>query len=174
MAVFIIQIIIILLLKDSNKFQKWHNMDYKILKRKLENAGVVFELGLTHDEINSVELRYNFNFPPDLKDFLLCGLPIGKGWINWRKDNDNEIRKRLDWPFEGICYDIKHNDYWQESWGIKPESLDECFKQVAPCKNAGFYTYGCGIMYNPYRIVNIQRDYKDAYISIQEIKELLP
>ena len=105
-------------------------MDYKILKRKLENAGVVFEIGLTLDEIRSIELRYNFTFPPDLKDFLLSGLPIGKGWINWRKDNDNEIQKRLDWPFEGICYDIKDNNFWEKSWGNKPESIDECFNQL--------------------------------------------
>ena len=33
----------------------------------------------------------------------------------------------LDWPYEGMCFDIENNAFWLPAWGKKPSSLAECF-----------------------------------------------
>jgi len=40
--------------------------------------------GLTTEELKEVEQKYGFAFPPDVRDFLQVGLPLGCGWHDWR------------------------------------------------------------------------------------------
>ena len=103
-------------------------MDLPKLKKTLREAGVVFESGLTQEEIQLVEASFGFQFPPDLKSFLMFALPSGKGWPNWRDVEDPEIQRRLDWPYEGMCFDIQNGAFWPAGWGPKPESLTEAFE----------------------------------------------
>lgn len=42
------------------------------------------EPGLTTEEVKDVERKYGFAFPPDVRDFLQVGLPLGCGWHDWR------------------------------------------------------------------------------------------
>jgi hypothetical protein len=42
----------------------------------------------------------------------------------------------LDWPAEGICFDIEYANFWREDWGAKPADLSEAFA-VARRKIAG-------------------------------------
>jgi hypothetical protein len=98
-------------------------MNLAYSKRQLSAAGVSFDVGLTSDEFSAVELAYGFKFPPDLREFLGFALPVSKGWIDWRRESRSEILARLDWPYEGMCFDIEHNTFWLESWGSKPSSL---------------------------------------------------
>ena len=78
-------------------------MNFSIVKEKLQEAGVIFERGLSEAEIQFVEQSFGFQFPPDLKAFLSFALPTGKRWPNWRKfeDPDNDIERMLNWPYEG-------------------------------------------------------------------------
>jgi hypothetical protein len=103
-------------------------MDFSTVKNKLKDAGVVCENGLAEGEIQLVEQSFGFRFPPDLKAFLMCVLPSGKGWPNWRDIEDPEIELMLNWPYEGICFDIKNNSFWPAGWGHKPASLSEAFE----------------------------------------------
>ena len=103
-------------------------MDLSKLNQKLRKAGVVFESGLTHEEIRLVEASFGFRFPPDLKSYLMFALPSGKGWPNWRDIADPEIHWMLNWPYEGMCFDIQNNVFWPAGWGAKPESLTEAFE----------------------------------------------
>ena len=96
----------------------------------LESAGVEFCPGLTDDEIAVVQRKYGFVFPPDLRDILSYALPVSKGWVNWRNGDEDSIRSRLDWPFEGMCFDVENNDFWCKSWGVQPVSLDQAFAVV--------------------------------------------
>src|SRR5689334_7589794 len=82
-------------------------MDLAHCKDRLLAAGVSFEEGLSSDESSAVEHEYGFRFPPDLREFLGYALPVSKGWPNWRRDSRDEIMKRLNWPFEGMCFDIE-------------------------------------------------------------------
>ncbi len=79
--------------------------------------------GLLDSEVSRVEMQFGFRFPPDLKDFLQQVLPISQGWVDWRNDAASEIQTRLDWPLDGMIFDIKHNSFWLASWGKKPEVL---------------------------------------------------
>jgi hypothetical protein len=102
-------------------------MDLAYCKDRLLAAGVSFEAGLTSDEFAAIELQYSFRFPPDLREFLGYALPVSKGWPDWRRESHSEITKRLEWPFDGMCFDIEHNSFWPESWGPKPAALPDAF-----------------------------------------------
>lgn len=102
-------------------------MDLARYKRVLAGAGVTFESGLTEGEIRSIEERYRFKFPPDLRDYLTFAIPISKGFVNWRCETEDEIVNRLQWPYDGICFDIEHNAFWPATWGPWPPSLDDAF-----------------------------------------------
>ena len=79
------------------------------LQKLLKNKGVQFDIGLSKDEINQIEIKFNVKFPSDLKQFLKFGLPISDGFVNWRqgldsKDAETKIVSRLDWPLDGTPY----------------------------------------------------------------------
>ena len=103
-------------------------MNLSTVKEKLEAAGVAFDKGLTEREIQLVEQSFRFSFPPDLKALLMFALPCGKSWPNWRNLEDPQIEVMMSWPTEGICFDIENNGFWPETWGTKPESLDQAFE----------------------------------------------
>jgi hypothetical protein len=108
-------------------------MDFSTVKGRLQEAGVVCDSGLTEIEIQVVEESFGFKFPPDLKAFLMFVLPRGKRWPNWREVEDPELVRMLNWPYEGICFDIQDNAFWPTRWETKPATLLEAF-QVAKGK----------------------------------------
>lgn len=98
--------------------------------RKLKVKKVKFEHGLSDKEVQQIENKFNLRFPPDLQYFLQKELPISNGFVNWRlglqsKIEAMDIRKRIDWPFSGIVFDIEHNAFWMEEWGEKSNDLNE-------------------------------------------------
>lgn len=106
-------------------------MDCPSIVTILKEQGVNFSVGLDKDEIVEIETIYNLRFPPDLKEFLMYALPISKGFINWRdksKKNIKQINERLDFPLEGMIFDIENNGFWMDSWGLKPNSLKEAIE----------------------------------------------
>jgi hypothetical protein len=102
-------------------------VDLGYCKDRLLAAGIAFEPGLTLDELAATENEYDFLFPPDLREFLGHALPVSRGWVDWRRESRSEIEHRLEWPIEGICFDIAQNSFWLESWGPRPAHLpDAC------------------------------------------------
>jgi len=100
----------------------------------LKNKGVLFSAGLTDEEIDSIENKFDINFPPDLKILLQIELPISDSFIDWRKvladkklaqEIQFQIRERI---LEGILFDLKRNGFWDEDWGEKPTDLSAQFK----------------------------------------------
>lgn len=102
-------------------------MDLHLWQNTLKRAGVDFAPGLTEWELQQAEESYGLTFPPDLRVLLSFALPIGKSWPNWREINSAAIWKMLNWPYEGLCFDIEHNGFWPQRWGPKPVGLAECF-----------------------------------------------
>jgi hypothetical protein len=102
-------------------------MDLPSIQATLERAGVLFERGLDTHEIDDVEQRYGFRFPPDLRRFLMHALPVSRPWVNWRSDNEAQIRDRLDWPSEGLCFDVENDAFWLDEWGMRPAQLEDAF-----------------------------------------------
>jgi hypothetical protein len=75
---------------------------------------------------------FGFTFPPDYRQFLQLVLPVSKSFTNWRLaltsvEARSAIESKLNWPLEGIEFDIEHNDFWIEDWGKKPATLEEMF-----------------------------------------------
>jgi hypothetical protein len=89
----------------------------------LADAGVVIATGLTATELARAERVVGAKFPADLCTFLSEGLPIGKGFPNWREPDSDAIRRQLDWPFEGMAFDIENNVFWPDDWGPRPQEL---------------------------------------------------
>lgn len=98
--------------------------------RKLKAKKVEFEHGLSDQEIQEIELKFDIQFPPDLRDFVQTELPISDNFVNWRlglhsKDEEAYIRHRIDWPFGSMVFDIEHNIFWMEGWGEKSEDINK-------------------------------------------------
>jgi hypothetical protein len=94
----------------------------------LRQRGVVLEDGLTDAEVSKVESTFAFRFPPDLRDLLQNALPTSPKFPNWRSESEESLRGRLDWPADGICFDIEHNGSWWEEWGPEPDDLSAAFE----------------------------------------------
>jgi len=101
--------------------------------QELKKKDIVFEKGLTDDEIASIQKLFNIIFPPDLTVFLQTALPVSEKFVNWRRallsEREQEhIVSRLEWPVEGILFDISNDKFWPESWNSKPPYLEDQFE----------------------------------------------
>lgn len=95
----------------------------------LVSRGVTFAAGLTEGECRAAEERYGFVFPPDLRWFLTSWLPISRGFPNWRSLGPS-VDEQVNWPLEGILFDVMNSQYWRTEWGSRPKS-DEAAAAIA-------------------------------------------
>ncbi|MDQ0102159.1 hypothetical protein J2T10_001805 [Paenarthrobacter nicotinovorans] len=51
-------------------------------------------------------------------------MPIGPGWVDWLGDPVG-IQKRLDWPRDGVLFDVRESAFWPEEWGERPTEVEE-------------------------------------------------
>jgi len=91
-------------------------MNWRAEFKLLADAGVPIRPGLTETELAGVESVVRTALPPDLREFLSEGLPLGKGFPNWRDPESSAIHDQLAWPFEGMAFDIEHNTFWLDAW----------------------------------------------------------
>lgn len=95
--------------------------------RLLRKRGVPLAPGLTEPELARAERMYRFSFPPDLRALLALALPLprpgGPRFPDWRNGDPAVLAGQLDWPFEGIAFDIEHNAFWWSGWGTRPPLL---------------------------------------------------
>lgn len=92
---------------------------------ELQQRGVMFVFGLASAEVAVVEDTYGFHFPPDLKAFLQYALPVAPGFPNWRDGPEADLRAKIDWPLDGMLFDIAHNAFWLDEWGRRPNQLED-------------------------------------------------
>jgi hypothetical protein len=102
-------------------------VDLDYCRAVLDRAGVTFDAGLTPSELSAAEHRYGFRFPPDLRAFLAFALPVGRGFPTWRDLESPELVATMDWPLEGMCFDIENNTFWPPEWGDRPADLQAAF-----------------------------------------------
>jgi hypothetical protein len=104
-------------------------------------------VGLTDDQIDSIENKYAVKFTPEHRTFLrilhttdrkekiqylqeIDGKEVTimeekPHFYNWLTDDDL-IKKYLNWPFQTIFQDVLGvNKVWLKSWGAKVEAEDE-------------------------------------------------
>ena len=105
---------------------------WSVLVELLKNAkqSVAFAEGLSDSEVERAEERYEFQFPPDLREFLQTAMPKGSPFPNWRSEQQSEIRDMLRLPIHGVLFDVERNDFWLPEWGPKPIQIADA-KMVA-------------------------------------------
>ena len=91
----------------------------------LAAAGIVFEAGLSDDEVQRVQAAFGLAFPPDLRRFLQTALPVSPRFPNWRSGSVAQLREQIDFCFDGLYFDVEHNDLWLEEWGEPPATAEE-------------------------------------------------
>jgi hypothetical protein len=96
---------------------------FGLITRETPVHRVDFADGLTDSEVFSVETRFSFKFPPDLRAFLQTALPCGPGFPDWRGGKESELRDWLDVPRQGVLFDVQHNGFWLDDWGPRPNSF---------------------------------------------------
>lgn len=75
--------------------------------------------GYTDAELEAAQARFGLRFPPDLLElYREKRLLVGPDWVR----DDEKIRKALDWPYEGILFDVENNDLWWPEWGARPSA----------------------------------------------------
>jgi hypothetical protein len=94
----------------------------------LRGEGLELDSGLTDQEVEHAETKFNFRFPPDLRSFLQTVLPVSKGFYNWRSDDETKLREMLDRPLHGCLFDVEHGSFWLPEWGPTPELLPDALK----------------------------------------------
>jgi hypothetical protein len=91
---------------------------------------IEFDVGLTDAEVSAAESRFGFRFPPDLREFLQTALLRGPQFPDWRSADEAALRDWLDLPRQGILFDVKHNRFWLDEWGPRPDSIEEALRAV--------------------------------------------
>ena len=49
-------------------------------------------------------------------------------WPDWRDGDPKQLRDRLDWPTEGVLFDVQHNAFWHDSWGHRPADVERALE----------------------------------------------
>jgi hypothetical protein len=105
---------------------------------RIKSRGIAFDAGLTDSEVVAVESRFEFRFPPDLRAFLQTALPSGERFPDWRAGDEVHLRDWLDLPRQGVLFDVEHNGFWLDEWGVRPKTVAKAklavdrFVAVAP------------------------------------------
>lgn len=101
------------------------------------------EDGLTEGELARVENEFGFQFADDHRAFLAAGLPVNtrpqqrepgvfythdKPWPDWRNSDPATLRVFLNWPGDGVLFDVEHNRFWYHTWGPRPDELSSALE----------------------------------------------
>jgi hypothetical protein len=82
-------------------------------------------LGYSQTEIENVQARWSLRFPDDLVDLLQARRPLFPGGFDWIRSPASEIKRAIEWPFEGFLFDLEENDLWWPEWGERPATSGE-------------------------------------------------
>jgi len=104
----------------------------------LREARVKLDPGLDQAEMSAVEEKYGISFGDDHRALLSLAVPVSKKdvhvstkWVDWRRGEETEIRRRLAWPLDGAVFDVFHDDFWPASWGLRPAVDDDALEAQA-------------------------------------------
>ena len=65
--------------------------------------------GLSDHEIRRIEKSFRFTFSPEHRELLITALPSGESWPDWRDGSHQDLQARLDWPVDGVLFDVHNN-----------------------------------------------------------------
>lgn len=105
---------------------------YDKLITDLKSKKIKFDKGLTNEEFDKIEKTYGICFPKSLREMYEIALPISASFYNWRNFEEANVRiikDMLNWPLEGVLFDVEENYFWDDSWGEKPTDAIEAEKK---------------------------------------------
>ncbi|HEX5228254.1 MAG TPA: hypothetical protein VFW44_11115 [Bryobacteraceae bacterium] len=89
--------------------------------------------GYTQTELEDVQAKWGFRFPPDLLERLREERTIIPGDdFDWITTPDEKIKDVLGWPLEGFLFDVQHGLWWPD-WGDRPvdeASVEGRFREI--------------------------------------------
>jgi len=94
----------------------------ELLVERLVLRDIQVTPGLSDEEVARVEHDFGFRLPVDLRELLQTLLPVGEDFPDWRSDSRLPIEKRLNWPVEGLLFDVERQQLWIPDWGDRPAS----------------------------------------------------
>jgi len=98
------------------------------IKKILKNNNIQLNVGMTSAEIIRAEEFYDIEFPKDMKEMLMNFVPVSNRFYNWNdyfEENVSKIKYMLEWPYDGIIFDIENSNFWLEEFGERPENIEE-------------------------------------------------
>ena len=106
-----------------------------LIQNILKNNWVYLGNWLTGKRINNIEQDYDILFPEDFKDVLYNFTPQWPWFIDW--NNNEEIQRHLNLPFEWILFNIEYNNLrlesrWQKLYGEKLQTFILSFPKLIP------------------------------------------
>ena len=90
----------------------------------LKQAKIRHDRGLSEAEIRLAEERVGAAFPEDLRLVLGEALPVGERFPTWRDLKSDVLRDQLEWPVDGLLFDVEQNDLWHPRWPERPDDPD--------------------------------------------------
>lgn len=96
----------------------------KIRETLIQNNIKLYE-GLTDEEFETIENFYSIKFPISLRTLYKSFLPELINWRDFSQENVNTIKYYLNWPIEGILFDIENNGFWKKCFGPKTNDINE-------------------------------------------------
>src|SRR5262249_4680297 len=81
------------------------------------SVGGPFRPGLSDTELAAIESPLGIPLAADHREFLSQPVPDAPRWPDWRTG----VPESLQYPIEGIFFDVEHNACWHPSWGPRGE-----------------------------------------------------
>ena len=79
--------------------------------------------GYSDRELDDIRQRWKIRFPPDLMDIYRKRRSVlPKDDFDWIRTPRHQIQSMMDWPLEGMLFDVENNVFWLKEWGEKPKS----------------------------------------------------
>jgi hypothetical protein len=97
------------------------------------------EEGLTYQELTAAQDRFRVRFHPIWAAVLATVHPVSlpkpprdkDGVLRWTRYPDWRGRDldgtfaSIEWPIEGLLFDVEHNGFWWRAWGDRPDPLED-------------------------------------------------
>lgn len=77
----------------------------------------------SEQELADIQGRWSLRFPPDLLDLYRQRRSVIPGGFDWLDTPAAYIQAMLDWPLEGLLFDLKENELWFDDWGERPTDM---------------------------------------------------
>lgn len=86
--------------------------EMETILRRLKQAGIRIEPGMTQEALEWAEVTFGFRFPREIRAFLSCGVPVGEHFFDYRDlsaENQKAFQDFREGMESGFRFDLEHN-----------------------------------------------------------------